>query len=150
MKKSFKSGKSILLVEDDPLVAICFTNIIESLSYDCIRVGNIAQAWSACKARRFAMVVCDHDLPDGKGIVLVEMMLRTRMTTPVLYVSAAAPTVLDVLRTYPNVKDVLSKPTEKETLAAAISSPMEKPADSEFWLFRIASLTSESLLETSF
>ena len=66
------------------------------------------------------MLLCDHDLPDGKGIRLVKKIATEKTALPVIYLSAAPPSTLQEVRSFSIVKEILAKPISKEQLIIAV------------------------------
>ena len=107
----------VLIVDDDPLIALSARSILESCGYICSNAECIDSAWESVQDQSYHLTICDHDLPDGKGTVLLEFMLQAKLLVPVIYVSAASPGILAIVGTYPNVCEIV--PT--------ISSPTARP-----------------------
>ncbi|NQZ57095.1 MAG: response regulator [Lentisphaeraceae bacterium] len=62
----------ILILEDDVLVAMNNKDILESIGYQCRMAHNLQDAYHFIQTTDFCMVLCDHDLPDGKGLQLIK------------------------------------------------------------------------------
>jgi DNA-binding response OmpR family regulator len=65
------SDGSILLIEDARASSGPAARALEQLrnrSYDVVRAGTLAEGLAQLPERRFAAVILDLDLPDGKGM----------------------------------------------------------------------------------
>ena len=111
---------NILIVEDEALVAANYSDHLEPLGYHCRIVNNVAQALTIIKMESFNLLICDHDLPDGKGIDLITALRNLGWKTPVCYLSAAQNTVLKEIQDLAEISVVLSKPVDKEDLCKAV------------------------------
>ena len=116
-----KSPKGrVLLLDDDVLVAMNNKDILEGLGYKCRLAHKIQDAFHFLKHNEYCLILCDHDLPDGKGLSLIKKMPANNSKTPVLYLSAAPPSVLKEANNYEQIKQILSKPLSANQLISAI------------------------------
>jgi len=116
-----KNAANVLLVDDDPLVLMNHSDILEDAGFLVSRAESVGQGWNVFKGRPFDVMVCDHDLGDGKGWDLVRKIEGSGSALPVVYLSAALPKTLDEAAAIPLVKRVLAKPVSKEALLEAVS-----------------------------
>ena len=79
------SDKKILIIDDDPLVLMNNSDILEDAGYTPTAASNSVQAWNTLKDRDFELIICDHDLGDGKGIDLIKKIIGSGKNIPVLY-----------------------------------------------------------------
>ncbi len=107
---------NILLLDDDQLVLMNNVDIVESAGFATTTTVNLRQALTTVKQRDFDLILCDHDLPDGKGIDLVTWLLHNDIDTPIIYLSAAPANILNDIAKFENVKKVLSKPVKESEL----------------------------------
>ncbi len=112
-------------MDDDPLVLMNYSDILEDAGYLPITAPNLTSAWNIIQTRSFDLMLCDHDLTDGKGIDLLSKMIKSNISLPVLYLTAASPSLLNSVRENSLVKEILSKPVSKNNLLDAISKYME-------------------------
>src|SRR3954447_11281882 len=62
----------VLIVDDDPSVALLLAHVLGAEGYRCVRAGSIAEARGALAGAAFDVILCDVGLPDGSGLDLVE------------------------------------------------------------------------------
>ncbi|MBL8756163.1 MAG: response regulator [Planctomycetes bacterium] len=82
------SASRILLVEDEPTIAVTLGDDLECSGFDVVRVGNGAEAIRLLQRERFAAVVTDVRLPGADGIAVLRAAKANAAPMPVLVVSA--------------------------------------------------------------
>ena len=110
----------ILVVDDDPLVLMNYVDILSDAGFNCTGAENIVQAWNTLKVRWFELMICDNDLPDGKGTDLIGKMNEAGMNIPVIYLSAALNSQLEKIFDLENVKKVLTKPASPALILESV------------------------------
>lgn len=123
---------NILIIDDDPLVLMNYSDILEDAGYTPTPVSSSAQAWNTLKDRNFELIICDHDLGDGKGMDLIKKLIDAGRFIPVLYLSAALPQVLEEIANLPPVKKVLTKPVSREVLLESVKEFKSEVATEDF------------------
>ena len=119
------AGSCVLVVDDDPLVAMNHSDMLEDAGFQVVRAEGVATAWNAVRARPFDAIVLDHDLGDGKGWDLLKLMRNGSLSVPVVYLSAAVGSILEQAAVLPEVRSVLSKPVAKDSLLNALSDMLK-------------------------
>ncbi len=112
------AAKSLLLVEDDPLVVQAFVRRLARRHFDVVPVLNCKCARE--QVRRFHHALIDKSLPDGDGIDLGAELLRAGRVESVTFMTAH-PTAGDVYRSY-GVGPVIDKADGFEVIAAALAT----------------------------
>lgn len=115
---SIPDGQTILIVEDDPVVARAFRRQLEHEGYRLRHAATIEEAQRLLSSTEtISAVVLDMLLPDGSGIDLLHHMrhIRQRRATPIVVLSASErdPRAEDI----PEVVDWLVKPFDMSRLA---------------------------------
>lgn len=118
-------GKTILLVEDDPAIAMI---IRETLVGECGQLASVASiaernAWLA--DNRPDLVITDVVLPDGDGID----SLRVDAHTPVIVLSAQNTLDTAVRATGIGSYDYLPKPFDLDELTASVRAALQRKAE---------------------
>ncbi len=144
-----KAAGSVLIVDDDPLVLMNYSDILEDAGYVPTPTGGIEQAWNTAQHRDFDVVVCDHDLVDGKGSDLLKQFMASARNFPVIYLSAARPEVLEEVRKMPIVKEVLTKPVSPDKLLETIRNYAKKETSEKLYPRLIAKEERDMLLEST-
>jgi len=117
-----KHRGSVIVVDDDPLVLMNNSDILDDAGYVAFQASCIEQAWNMLRSRRFDFMLCDHDLTDGKGLTLIRRMTEAGINIPVIYLSAATPAVLEEVARESLVKKILSKPVDRNALCEAAAA----------------------------
>ncbi len=125
---------NILLLDDDQLVLMNNVDIVESAGFATTTVVNLRQALTVVKQRNFDLILCDHDLPDGKGVDLVNWLLHNDIDTPIVYLSAAPSNILDDIAKFKNVHKILSKPVTENELIKALDECIKVSEDNYYKL----------------
>lgn len=78
---------SVLIVEDEALIALLLADILESLGYDlCDSVATEADAVAAALSKFPDLMIVDAGLSNGSGVDAVRTILQTR-AIPFLFVT---------------------------------------------------------------
>jgi len=114
---------TVLLVEDNPVIGVNQKDLLESEGYRCVWADSLQRAWRLAQTHSLELIICDHDLPDGKGETLVKRLLASGRSVPVLYLSAAAHGDLRRrIEGLESVRSVLTKPVSPEELMDAVKA----------------------------
>lgn len=121
---SEETGKSILLVEDEALLATTLRRQIERLfGTACVHTAETcAQAESAWTCLNPDVVLMDYRLPDGVGTDVVAAMRKRGYREPVICMTAESEQISGPLRTTLAIDLVLTKPVTAAALQAALAS----------------------------
>jgi DNA-directed RNA polymerase specialized sigma24 family protein/CheY-like chemotaxis protein len=114
---------SILIVEDEPLIALDLESVVTSLGHTVTRIARTrAEAVAAFKAKRPGLVLADIQLADGSsGLDAVNDMLG-ETDLPIVFITAYPEQVLTGLRPEPTF--LIPKPFQHETVKAVISQAL--------------------------
>ena len=123
---------TILIIDDNPLVRINQVDILEASGFLCVSAGTIRQALRLIQMRQYSLIICDHDLPDGKGTLLLNKLVEFQLRTPVIYISAATDHILNKIRCAKQVKRVIRKPIGKEMLLKEVHQHFSKSEEKLF------------------
>lgn len=85
-----RSGKRVLIVEDDEFLAELLGVWISSCGFDVTVCNHGVQALEALKLQSFSVVLVDFMMPVLDGIALVKQMRALAYTQPVVILSASA------------------------------------------------------------
>ncbi len=110
-------GRTVLIVEDEILVAASLEATLEDLGYEPIGIAQDAETALALAARRPAIALVDLNLRDGETGAVVGARLAAEFGVAVLFITAN-PRRLGL--GVPGTLGVLGKPSDEETVAAAL------------------------------
>ena len=111
---------SVLLVEDDELIAIVITAAIEAEGFDVTRCASIAERDRLLADGSFAALVTDVMLPDGDGIATLPAVHAGRPAMPVIVVSAQNTLDTAVRASETGAFEYFPKPFDIDELARAV------------------------------
>jgi CheY-like chemotaxis protein len=109
----------VLIIEDEPVIAMDIAGIVESLGHEVIGVaGRQAEAVELARKHQPGLVLADVQLQDGdSGIVTVQEIMLS-MDAPVIFVTGFPERLLTGDRVEPAF--IVTKPFDPETLKVAI------------------------------
>lgn len=116
--------RTVLLVEDDALVAAVAGDFLEDIGYRFVEAASIKAAIEAAgpDLARFDVAIVDVGLPDGKGDELALVLRELRADFPIIIASGYGEADLDArLRDMPQVV-VLQKPYDSARLLSALTT----------------------------
>lgn len=118
-----QSSARVLIIEDEPVIAMDIQAIVESLGHTVIGIaGREAEAVALAKEHRPGLVLADVQLQDGdSGIVTVQKILEA-MDAPVIFVTGFPERLLTGDRVEPAF--IITKPFDPETLKVAIGQAL--------------------------
>ncbi|HEV2124485.1 MAG TPA: response regulator transcription factor [Chloroflexota bacterium] len=117
--------QTILLVEDDPAVALTLTDLLESEGYGVAHARNVAFAKSMVEEVKPDLVLLDLMLPDGDGLVLCSDM-KARTNVPIIICSASNRKRDAVLGFKLGADDYISKPFHVDELVTRIQAALRR------------------------
>ena len=112
---------NILIIEDEILVAVNYKDCLEAQGYTCQLAHKIQDALHFIKNNDYSLVFCDHDLPDGKGLDLIEKIKELKPSLQFVYMTAATPMILKKAAELVQVSHVLTKPVSEKTILETLN-----------------------------
>ena len=118
-----QTATRVLIIEDEPVIAMDIAGIVESLGHEVVGVASRqAEAVELARLHQPGLVLADVQLQDGdSGIVTVQEILRT-MDSPVIFVTGFPERLLTGDRVEPAF--IVTKPFDPETLKVAIGQAL--------------------------
>jgi DNA-binding NtrC family response regulator len=111
---------SILVVDDEPLIRETLAEYLGQEGFEVAVCGDAEDALALAAARRFAVALCDVQLPGLDGLELLERLLKISPTTFVLLITAYA-TVENAVEAFQRgAHDYLMKPIILEEVLSKI------------------------------
>ena len=113
----------VLIIEDEPLIALDLQELIEGLGHRTVGVASThAQAVAIAKSTLPGLILADVRLADGSsGIDAVDELLRS-MNVPVIFITAFPKQLLTGSRPEPTF--LITKPFQRATVSAVISQAL--------------------------
>lgn len=119
---SVRAVPSVLVVEDDELIASSLQRALTATGYEASVAGSVAAAEVALEAAPPDLVVCDLGLPDGDGLDLIARLRRSHPRLPVLVLTARDEEADVVAGLSTGAVDYVSKPFRLAELLARIAA----------------------------
>ncbi len=117
--------RTILLVEDDGLIATHLVNLLNSDGYKVIHVTSQQKAQAALQNYSFDLALVDIALPDGNGFsVLTD--IHSQKNIPVIFLTASGDESSVVTGLNLGAADYIIKPFRPRELMARISAALRK------------------------
>lgn len=111
---------SVLLVEDDPSIAIVLTAALEAEGFKVTCCDSIADRDKLLSETSFSALVTDVMLPDGDGIETLEMVRSQNPTMPIIILSAQNTLDTAVRATDTGAFEYFPKPFDIDELARTV------------------------------
>lgn len=111
---------TILIVEDDELIASSLARALRAAGHEVDRAGTLAEG--RARAPAADLVICDLGLPDGDGLDLIEGLARDRPGRPVIALTARAEEGDVVAGLSSGAVDYVTKPFRLAELQARIAA----------------------------
>ncbi len=109
--------RSVLIVEDEDIIRISLREFLSEEGYQVAVAGTVAAALTQARQRDFQVAVCDVQLPDGDGLVLLRRLQQLNPSISGLIITAYA-TVENAVEAFKSgAFDYLVKPVIFDDLA---------------------------------
>ena len=118
--------EEVLVVDDDPLVRRVLARALEEAGYIATAVGGSLAARRCLRHRRFALAVCDLNLPGESGLSLVQHIAAECPDTAILVVSGQRDLDTAAAAADRGASDYLIKPFGIEQLLITIDSALRR------------------------
>ena len=116
----------LLLVEDDPTLALSLDVAMGAAGYLVTHAGTLAAARAACEGASFELIVLDLGLPDGDGATLCRELRERGSFVPILMLTARGTVEARIEGLSAGADDYLPKPFELPELMARIQAMLRR------------------------
>jgi DNA-binding response OmpR family regulator len=120
---------SVLVVEDDPLIASSLSRALQSRGYEAPVATTVASAVESVSSATPDLVLLDLGLPDGDGAEVCERVTRNHPDVPVIVLTARSDEIDVVLGLEMGAVDYVAKPFRLAELLARIESHLRFAAN---------------------
>jgi two-component system alkaline phosphatase synthesis response regulator PhoP len=120
------SAKKILVVEDEPGIALGLEDDLKMEGYDVEVIGDGAVASKRARETAFDLIVLDVMLPGKDGFEVCRDLRRSGMSTPVLMLTAKAQEAEKVMGLELGADDYITKPFGTRELRARIKALLRR------------------------
>ena len=113
--------RSVLIVEDEAIIRTSLREFLSEEGYQVVEAGTVAAALAQARQRDFQVAVCDVQLPDGDGLVLLRRLRQLNPNISGLIITAYA-TVENAVEAFKSgAFDYLVKPVIFDDLSNKLS-----------------------------
>ncbi|MEP3668519.1 MAG: response regulator, partial [Roseibium sp.] len=113
----------VLIIEDEPLISMDLTHIVESLGHSVTTVARTASdAIAAAKNKAPGLVLADIQLADGSSGIDAVKEILSEMSVPVIFITSFPERLLTGERPEPTF--LITKPFNPNTVKAGISQAL--------------------------
>ena len=117
------TGRNILVVEDEPLIAMDIEQLVESLGHKVVSVARThKEAVSLFAQTNPRMILADIQLADGSSGIDAVKDILAEFNVPVIFITAFPERLLTGERPEPTF--LITKPFQRSTVKAAISQAL--------------------------
>lgn len=120
-KVSSPDGRTVLIVDDEPLVRRMLERMVESIGLAVVVAGDGYRALELAAERRFDAVLLDLSMPGLSGVVVFERLRDTHPELPVIIVTGHLDEVAGLERAH----RVLHKPVRRDDVARALHEVLD-------------------------
>jgi len=114
------NDKHILLVEDDETLQALIEKLLVTNNYVVSKANNIVDAKKLIKLFLFDLIILDVMLPDSTGLDFYENVIKNRINTPVIFLSALSNVDDRVIGLELGADDYIGKPFDTRELLLKI------------------------------
>ncbi len=122
------NAKKILVVEDEPGIALGLEDDLKMEGYDVEVIGDGMAASKRAREQAFDLIVLDVMLPGKDGFEICRELRRSGMTAPVLMLTAKAQEAEKVMGLELGADDYVTKPFGTRELRARIKALLRRSA----------------------
>lgn len=117
--------KTILIVEDDMMIASGITYTLQQEGYEVDHVTNVKEALIAISKQVYILVLLDLSLPDGSGYTVFEE-IKQKCDTPIIFLTAVDDEGNTVKGLEMGADDYITKPFRIKELLARIKTVLRR------------------------
>ncbi len=118
------SGRRILIVEDDSMIAEAISDIVASFGHSPTWVGSGPEALERLEGERFDLAVVDLELPLMPGIEVADRLMERQGDLRVLFATGFSRQEEQIDSSEPRIAGVIRKPFEIADLKAAVENAL--------------------------
>ena len=112
---------TVLLLEDEPIIAADLSAMLGSLGCDVLQVADSREALALCVLRRPDLAMLNFCQPDGTDGMALARMLRSHFPVKIFFVTGARQQDLETSPNFSANHTVLYKPFTKREVKAVLA-----------------------------
>lgn len=123
---SQRSGRSVLIVEDDPSIALGLRMNLEAEGYQVLAAEDGEKALTVARSQRPELIILDVMLPNMNGFEVLRTLRREGHTMPIIILSARTGEIDKVTGLELGAEDYVAKPFSLAELLARIRAALRR------------------------
>ncbi len=124
--KNSRSLATILVVEDEIVTQRLTKKILEERGYEVIVAADGVEALMALGKMNFDLIVCDINMPNMDGFMLLEFLNQKNILIPVIFVTVREDVEDEIKGLALGAKDYVRKPINRDLLLLRIRKALDK------------------------
>ncbi|CZF81121.1 C4-dicarboxylate transport transcriptional regulatory protein DctD [Grimontia celer] len=116
----------IALIEDDEIVRQATTQWLQLAGFDVVEFGLGNEAFDVIQHQAFDAIISDVRLPDIDGIMLLEKLIDSGVSAPVLIITGHGDVDMAVKALHLGAFDFIEKPFQPDRLSSRVSQAVEQ------------------------
>ncbi len=121
MSRARDLPRTVLVVEDDPIMAALHRRVLENDDWDVRVVDTVAAALVEVASGTCSVVVSDLHLPDGTGLEVLAAVRERESLVPVIFVTGSPSDALASRAAREGALAYLTKPVARTALLQAVA-----------------------------
>lgn len=123
-----KASKSILVVDDEELIADMFKQMLENVGYTVTAMSDSKKALAAFQASadKFDLIITDQTMPDLTGVELAREISKNSPQTPIILCSGYSRLISEKKAEELGVSKLLKKPVDSKILVTAVNEVLQE------------------------
>ena len=125
-----ENGKSVLVADDEPAVALAVKSVLKFCGYqvEMVSSGEEALARVRKEPKRFALVLTDHNMPGLSGLEVAQQLDAMDYRGKVMIVSAFVTLEMETAYRRAGVDRIVLKPFDIKSFREAVESTLHAHA----------------------
>jgi len=123
--KNNKETHRILVVDDDPDLCTLLKGFLGRKGFAVETAGRKSQALDLVKKERFDLILCDHRLPDGDSLEMLDLFRTNAPGTPVIVITGYSDVRIAVDLMRRGAHDYVVKPLYPDDIALRIEEALD-------------------------
>ncbi|MEP3636342.1 MAG: response regulator [Paracoccaceae bacterium] len=117
-----KSALKVFVIDDDEAIRVSLTRALTKRGFDVVTYASAAAFLDVCDDSFSGCIILDQGMPDMTGLELQQVMLKRRISLPIIFITGHAGVPESVLAMKSGALDFLEKPFRPEVLVERIET----------------------------
>ncbi|MEP6017095.1 MAG: response regulator [Paracoccaceae bacterium] len=117
-----KSALKVFVIDDDEAIRVSLTRALTKRGFDVVTYASAAAFLDVCDDSFSGCIILDQGMPDMTGLELQQVLLKRRISLPIIFITGHAGVPESVLAMKSGALDFLEKPFRPEVLVERIET----------------------------